>query len=222
MTTPISVLSNATPNATFNEIWPPCNTRENESRLNSSVPNQCAADGPEVGCSRCWKSGSWAKFAPMKQAMNMKTRKQNPIIATRWRRNRRSATFHCFSPSGVPIGSPRAIPASSASARARPDSSPTRMLIRPTPRAHPNTRIEHSVEHVGDEVEEHDEHRRHRHPRQDHGIVGVLEGVEEQEAESRPTEDPFDDHHATEQNAGVDGHHGDERNRARCGARAGG
>ena len=64
----MSVESTATPSATFNEICPPWSTRESESRLSSSVPNQWAADGPDVGSSRfCW-SGSARTARRTKQA----------------------------------------------------------------------------------------------------------------------------------------------------------
>ena len=108
-----------------------------------------------------------------------------------------------------------------ASARARPDSSPIAhahagRLTSHAPSSSVRTadadaRVEHGVEDVGEQVEQHHEHRGDGHPRQDHRVVGSFERVEEQQAEAGPAEHPLDHDHPAEQHAGVDGDDGHER-----------
>src|SRR5215207_2729528 len=199
MMTPMTVERRATPNATFSEICPPCSTRESMSRPRTSVPNQWALDGGNGGCCVANRSAIWlgscAKCTPTKHARSVTTRNPRPAIAIVWCRNRRHATRHSPPSCGVPTGCGGRSVGSMPSARARPDSSPTRMLIEeasrsaphvvgdlpaPVRTADPDAGVERGVEDVGEEVEEHHEDGGHRHPRQDHGVIESLERVEEQ------------------------------------------
>ena len=135
------------------------------SRLRRSVPNQWAPDGPDGGSSRCCRFGSSARSAtPTKQARNMNDEEPEPDHGERVAAEP--------APRGAPLAAvlrgphrvgARAASGSMASARARPDSSPIRMLMEAASRrghlassvrtAHADARVERGVQDVGEQVE---------------------------------------------------------------------
>ena len=75
---------------------------------------------------------------------------------------------------------------------------------------------------IGDDVEHDDRRRREHQQRHQHGVVAAGQRFGEQAAEPGPREHAFGDDGAGHQQRRVEQHDGDDRQRARCAARAAG
>src|SRR5262245_27521831 len=72
-------------------------------------------------------------------------------------------------------------------------------------------RVEHRVQDVRDEMEQHDEHACHHQPGQQDIHVAGLDALDEQGTHALPGEHPLGDHGPAEHRPDVDGDDGDQR-----------
>src|SRR6266404_931805 len=72
-------------------------------------------------------------------------------------------------------------------------------------------RIDDRVEHVDDQIDQHEFEREQQDESLNNRIVAHVDRVDEKPAHSRPIEDDFDDDRAAEQETELQPHHGDHR-----------
>src|SRR5262249_3371907 len=78
----------------------------------------------------------------------------------------------------------------------------------------PDTRVEHDVEQVHKQIEQHVDSREKQQHALNHGIVARKDGIDDQSPNTGNGEHAFRHRHATEQQGDADADDGNDRNRA--------
>src|SRR5829696_8704466 len=214
----------ATSSATWTDFWAPRRTWASESWPMSSVPIGWASDGGEENSSVMSAYPYFQKRPPMSEMMTITTNTTRLPTASLWAMKRRMTIWVWLRRWTV---NSRSVAVVGTSWTLTPCSVVWRSSTRPSPVVVPvpggvaggrgrvsviaDPRVQHRVQHVRDEIEQHHDHTRHHQPgQQDIDVVGD-HPLDQQGAHALPGEHPLGDDGPAEHRPGVDGHHRDQR-----------
>src|SRR5579883_2518167 len=189
-------------------IRPPQRIRASMSWPRSLVPSGWAHDG---GAMDAWKSmvfiPTWYTSGPTPHPAARRRKTTAPAVARRCLRNLRHASAHSDRATRGLSRTAAAGAGVQSSTGAVPSGSRPALPIA-------DPRVEEPVEHIGHQVEEHDEDAVDEGDGHDHRRVAVLDGGDEERADPRNAENLLGDHGPREHGGQAEGQEGDDRDQA--------